>query len=895
MRLLSGPAGSGKTSLILNECRTLLRAGNPQACLLVPTATMAQHLRNQLAREGFVIRNGLVQTLHSFIEPWAADVKEISKAGFYLLVEHAARHVAPPEFAAVAGMPGFSAALARTLEEFSAAGCDAAKLEANLPDTALAPPFLAIYQEVEKALGIRKLATRAKRLQLAAERIQLGGAADCQTVWLDGFHALPDPELAVIAALNRHAEVTLSLNPVDCSTALARRLAAIGITDQPMKRIRTNPALLLLESNNIEREVEEIARRILQQAAAGRPFREIGIIVRSPDSYAPLLRSTLQRFDIPARFYFEDSLEDCAPVRYLTRVVDAMLTGWDHAPTLAAMRLAPKLVNLGWFDEFDFEAREQIPNQGLDDLRALAADKPPVLSLLTEFATIEKWRGPRHTPREWAVKLETLPNLYHYVRPAAAPKHQDALVYRAQAAALQGFVEAVEEAAAALSSHAIPLEEFWRTVKSALRIKGVRVSDRRRNVVQVMSAAEARQWALPVVFVCGMVEKQFPQTHRQDAFFPDVARQFLNARNIRLRTAAEFEREEEALFESAISRATLLTALSYPKVDARGEANSPSTFLDGRLLTRETARAVRPKPKVNPGPRATAAIHSPALRHYLRERTAKLSASGLEQYFQCAFQYFGSRLLRLQDAPYRPDERFDFLLQGNIVHDVLAAWYPDSTQAVETLFDTAFEREREGKRILENYRTERLRNTILDDLRAFTASAAFAPHGQRTETEVKFTFALDDTVRLSGRIDRIDHEPDGSVNIFDYKYSPAANTKGRLDDGNLIQAPLYALAARQQFGFETAGVYYIGLKGGASRYGPKLAGWGAMQEKDVRAIPPNWLEEARTRSLEALTQIREGTIAPKPSNPSKCRFCDFLDVCRATAAAIEEIAAGEGA
>jgi hypothetical protein len=64
-------------------------------------------------------------------------------------------------------------------------------------------------------------------------------------------------------------------------------------------------------------------------------------------------------------------------------------------------------------------------------------------------------------------------------------------------------------------------------------------------------------------------------------------------------------------------------------------------------------------------------------------------------------------------------------------------------------------------------------------------------------------------------------------------------------------------------------------------------------------MPENWLEDARRRSVDALVEIRSGTILAKPSDPSKCRFCDFLDVCRVAPAAAAEIGAeigvGEGA
>src|SRR5450755_2711407 len=90
MRLLSGPSGSGKTTYILDRFREELRAGNLGIRLLVPTATMAQHLQNRLAREGFVFRSSLIQTLSGFVRDYAGSAAEVSPAVLHLLVEEAA-------------------------------------------------------------------------------------------------------------------------------------------------------------------------------------------------------------------------------------------------------------------------------------------------------------------------------------------------------------------------------------------------------------------------------------------------------------------------------------------------------------------------------------------------------------------------------------------------------------------------------------------------------------------------------------------------------------------------------------------------------------------------------------------------------------------------------------
>src|SRR5437867_3300445 len=83
MLLLTGPPGSGRTSHILAEFRQALRRDASDIRLLTPTATMAEHLRHKLAREGLVLRPHLVQTLSQFLTPWVEDLPQISPAALY--------------------------------------------------------------------------------------------------------------------------------------------------------------------------------------------------------------------------------------------------------------------------------------------------------------------------------------------------------------------------------------------------------------------------------------------------------------------------------------------------------------------------------------------------------------------------------------------------------------------------------------------------------------------------------------------------------------------------------------------------------------------------------------------------------------------------------------------
>lgn len=864
--------------------------------LLVPTATMAQHLQNRMAREGLVFRRSLIQTLSGFVKDFTLDAPEVSPPVLHLMVEEAARRVSRPEFARVVDLPGFCASLARTIEEFASAGCDGARLAACLPDVPLGPPFLAVYREVEAALERRGLAMRARRLERAADRISSVGLGGISTIWMDGFHALPDPELRVIAALGRHADLTLTLGDADLSTAMRTNLEAMGFRFQSTARVRTTPARALVKAAGIEREVEEIARRVLEQAAAGRPFREMGIVVRAAEIYVPLLRSTFERFGIPARFYFDLDLEEHAAVRCLAGAVDAMLSGWDHALTLAALRLAPRFADMNAMDRFDFDVRQQIPNAGIGGMKSLLLDEnglprpggaERVIHMLESLASLEEWRGFALGPKDWAARLGTLRSFFRPARPGIKANHEMALEWRGQAAALDGFEEAMDQAAQALDpEREIGLEEFWRAAKTVLRLKPLRLQDGRRNVVHVLSAPEARQWVLPVVFVCGMVEKQFPRFHAQDPFFPDAARCRLNASGIRVRTAADFEREERALFDSAITRATMLVTLSYPEFDARGERNLESLYLEDLILTPVEAPAVRPEPRFAPLPRGPMEILAPGLRDYLLQKTAKLSPTALETFLQCPFQYFSRSILRLKPAPGLPEERLDFLTQGNIVHSVLAEWW-QQPQEMAPLFERIFERYLKEKLIPSGYHTERLRNAMLEDLCKFASEDTWPRGSFQSRTEEGFVFALGGSLEISGKIDRLDVAPDGQAYVIDYKYSNAQRIKDRVKNPSLLQAPLYLMAAERVLGMKPAGMFYVGLKSGI-----EYAGWSEASLMDSPPMPQDWLKITEQRTLQVVDQIRAGRVEVAPANPDNCRFCDFSDVCRIDVRAAESREAG---
>jgi RecB family exonuclease len=273
---------------------------------------------------------------------------------------------------------------------------------------------------------------------------------------------------------------------------------------------------------------------------------------------------------------------------------------------------------------------------------------------------------------------------------------------------------------------------------------------------------------------------------------------------------------------------------------------------------------------------APALIRSAYLFRVLRQKHTEMRPTALESYLQCPFQFFGRHTLELEGAPPRPQERLDFRACGSIVHGVIAEWLK-TRGPVDEIVECVFRSTMEAQSIPGGYKTELLRARMLEDLRRFIESDSW-PAGHQSQGEVACRFALDGGLMIRCRIDRLITTADGRAFVIDYKYSKKQVAE-YISNQNLLQGPLYWLAAERQFELRTAGMYYCTLRDEVN-YG----GWGESPDwLDLAAVEPfapEWLNAAAERSVRAAQEIATGSIAPAPSDMSLCRLCDFKDVCR---------------
>src|SRR5262249_45106789 len=154
------------------------------------------------------------------------------------------------------------------------------------------------------------------------------------------------------------------------------------------------------------------------------------------------------------------------------------------------------------------------------------------------------------------------------------------------------------------------LGELLENVREGLHSATFRRRDRRKEVVNAINVHQARQWEIPVLFVAGVLEKQFPPAPAEDLFFADEDRRKLREAGLRFPARQGGQAEERFFFYPAVTRARRRLQLSCPASDARGNPTLKSLFLHEveKLFTERSrrARTTRRSPaEVLPGPESS--------------------------------------------------------------------------------------------------------------------------------------------------------------------------------------------------------------------------------------------------------------------------------------------------
>ncbi|MFH1918776.1 MAG: PD-(D/E)XK nuclease family protein [Planctomycetota bacterium] len=535
--------------------------------------------------------------------------------------------------------------------------------------------------------------------------------------------------------------------------------------------------------------------------------------------------------------------------------------------------------------------------------------------------------------------------------------------------------------------------EAFASLLDVLRSVGVRDRAEESGRVRILSASSARALRIPYLFFAGLAERSFPPPDRQDRLYSEAEYRTLIDEGLPLVARSERNREEMLLFYEVMTRASRQVSFSYPALDEAAQPLSASPYLDEVELACGPGRIPRTEaPTLSPIPRhdepLTAAefrvkavstalegnvslladlVHReprPGVAESIlaglamvearqdrntfgpteglldgdaarREMSIRFgpawtfTATELEQYASCPYQFFLDRVLGLEPLEDL-DLSLDYRARGRLVHRGLADFHQRVNEHGKGPTSPAALDEEDYRRLLgETYQrlTQHAARGPLDaalhevDLRLWTRWAddyrrqheAYDQEWQDcgvplrpTWFEVSFGHSGDHACRLStdrplelsvpggviriaGRIDRIDT---GTIagqtvfNVLDYKTGTSTRySRDALTAGTALQLPLYAMATQQLLLAEEHAV-------------PWQAGYWALQQNGFKPKQALRMYECRDERLQArsewesvqanvvanvatwVEEIRAARFPVSSADVDCTRLCPFRTICR---------------
>jgi DNA helicase-2/ATP-dependent DNA helicase PcrA len=401
--------------------------------------------------------------------------------------------------------------------------------------------------------------------------------------------------------------------------------------------------------------------------------------------------------------------------------------------------------------------------------------------------------------------------------------------------------------------------QYFRTAGGVIPI-----STGTENAIRLMTAHVAKGLEFNHVFIIKANSNSFPSSYKEPLV--DFPRELQGSGSLPLLDDKEICRQEERrLFYVAMTRAR--DSLTIYARQGRGKDVTPDGFLrdllkDARLrpwlrqrhaLEFQTDLFAEAAPALPGSPVSEWLKLPPAL-----DLGAKLSASAVQTYEICPLQFKLEREWRI------PGEVPAAMEYGATIHRILLAYYA-SVRLGRTIEDDQlielFKTDLRAAGIEEKYQQELYERQGIDQLREFLARCKRAPVPHVLHTEEWFEMRIGQA-KVVGRIDRIDQLNSGGVVITDYK---TGRPRSQEDADKSLQLSIYALAAREKWGYHADQIVFYNLEENSSV---------------ITRRSESQLQECKQKVEEVARKIAAEQLAAKPG--FYCSFCAYRSLCPAT-------------
>lgn len=767
-------------------------------------------------------------------------------------------------------------------------------------------------------------------------------------VVVDGFRHFHGGELRLLTMLARDRDLLLAFDPdagerARHSYERLRRLFPDAAIEPAGETAPSRPVRGCVAADR-EAQLRAMARGIKRRLTEDRRLRpsDCGVTFRTLGPVLGLARQVFAEYDLPLDPVAGEPLANRPLGVWIRRLLRLPAEGWRlrdlitvlgsgftnrkrwHLDPPAVTRIARRgRRHHLWagHDALDrlaaaIRAEDKEPEQALPGMEASGLGA--ALSCL--YALLEPPPAPagEHARRVSAALFGRTPLIHPAVR------KQPGLI--AEIDAVRGHLEDIAVTDDVLQEGPVPFAAFVDRLLDRLAAPAALLREAGGVLLAPMSALAGLR--LAYLEAGGLVEGEFPAPRAAPTLLSLPARRALAAAGLAL--APPPEASEDELWRSVLSCADVGLTAWRTRLDDRGRQVAASIYFDAvdsaavtengapepaesasrRELAIACATAWRGGSRARPRPtvawqvvRLAAQMEQKRrsfehageyegrvtadLRPDLTGAEAVWSASRLESYRTCAFQFFGRFALNLYELAEQM-ETADAQTRGIVRHamledalgELIAAQRPLAPDTV----DAAVERLRNSGRAIWQRapaehgfgreglwelecepELERLEALLRGEAERSAADGVTALLG--TELELTATLPLQPPMALRARLDRLDTGPGLAVAV-DYKSGSVSRKE--LDSGLRLQLPLYVHAAREHARQERVIARYASTRGhGAARQLDS-------DDPDDRQI----IDMALPRAKEVRAAVRAGDFRVNPQVPECPFWCSFRHVCR---------------
>ena len=755
------------------------------------------------------------------------------------------------------------------------------------------------FEEVDRWKSLSQIQQRYLRI---LDELGLWDVQTARLVAIDKGECRQDKDIVLVGTSDMTLTVRLMLDQVaERVTALihapstqADRFDAHGcLVPDAWQEV---PIELATEQIRIVGGPSEQARAVVETIASyeGR-YRADEIVVGVPDErLVPHLLRHLERARLPARWVVGKTMRDTTPFRLLAALAD-LLDGARYPHFAALVRhpdVASWLTRQGvqgdWITELDQFYNEHFPAQlgeWVEHRDAGSALREVVSRIRAQTQPLADQRRPLSA---WSMPISQLLATFYRGRELNADIPDDQFTLKGLEQIRQALVEQQQVPAAIAPTVAV--DEAIRLVLARVET-GLIPSRRQPHQIELLGWLELPLDSAPALIATSFHEGCVPTSVNSDLFFPNSLRQQLGLLDNRRR----FARDAYALSVLCASRRAL--TLIAGRRSAEGDPLIPSRLAfacDVATMARRAKAFFSDQP---PAAGAGQQIHLGSSESTdsalvvrrplpLAHPVDTLSVTSFRTYLACPYRFYLRHVLQLRPLSDESEELGGDTF-GTLLHEVLSDFGKSSARSsCDSEEIRALLHERLAERVRWRFPGEHLPAIWVQISQARARLDAFARwqadwarqgweirHVETSGGSQPARLAIDDetSVRLTGRIDRIDHRQ-GQWVIFDYKTGDGGNppqaTHRQGDAWIDLQLPLYLHLARTLEICENVRVGYIVLPKDTSQTGDRIAQWDA-----------GLLASADCEAIRVARDIHQGKFWP-PTQPPPSLLSEYASICQ---------------